>query len=632
MRLIMGHQINKPSTHQERRAVAGTMLLVLMISLAGAQWLSHYRQGVSQERYEPNLDDQSQFVELTIHRIDSLKLQLPPSWKQVPESPLTLSMGVIRESFFTLNQPPYNQLHVMQLDAGHVQDPQSALYAAIRQSVNQHDMASLSVAHQWARRRGNRMVRRLLAVSRTEGQLVLHHLMIWTHDGRNYWAFYTSRREPSLNVDPTRMSNFDKLHTSIALLAADTRFKLVMPKDMTDRMLGFSESLSANHATYDAKSLGAVLLYPDSLDDFCIVRVARSAHQNDADRKQALSWQFQATMHRKPDATELMQNTNLSHTNLWSLHFPADRDIGIGPQPLSRDLHVFERSEAMPLIFEVVGQVDAVKAVVDLLPELAGTMDTMPEHFTPQREALEQGRNLVNQTVGHLKKVVKTEQCFYTIAIANKKIGYQLEQIIRLTQATAQSDIQVVFPSQNNQAGIVDHHWAINWADESFTSDTVEHALAGRLTQRRLKMTPGNVVCQADVLAFNLNVSDILWPVAEDHWPVDWIKQQGLLNRWLLIFTVSASKPPILNWVNIQQAGEGYRLQRRPVYSLDTHVFLLDARGSFVSLNGFDQDARSTGALAITVQRVPLEDVYNQWPTDKPSIQKWIKEHAQMDH
>ncbi|MBL4702664.1 MAG: hypothetical protein JKX85_15570 [Phycisphaeraceae bacterium] len=632
MRLIMGQQVTKPSTHQERRAVAGTMLLVLIISLAAAQWLSHYRSGVSQERYEPDLDDQSRFAELTVHHIDSLKLQLPPSWKQVSESQLTQTMGVISESFFTLNQPPYNQLHVMQLDVGHVQDPQSALYAAIRQGVNQHDLASLSIVHQWARRRGNRMVRRLLAVSRTDGQLVLHHLMIWTHDGRNYWAFYASRREPSLNVDPKRMSNFDKLHTSIALLAADTRFKLVTPEDMADRMLGFSESLAANHATCDANAPGAVLLYPDSLDDFCIVRVARSAHQDQAELKQALTWQFQASMHRKPEATELTQNTTLSYTNLWSLHFPADSDIGIGPQPLSRDLHVIEQARAMPLIFEVIGQVDAVKAVVDLLPQLASTMDMMPEHFTQQREALEQGLKVVSQTVGHLKNVVKSEQVFYTIAIANKKIGYQLEQITRLTQETAQSDIQVVFPSQKNKSAIVDHHWAIDWKNESFTSDTVEHPFEGNLTQRRLHITPSNIVCQADALAFNLNVSDIPWPVAEDNWPVDWIKQQRLLNRWLLISTVSASKPPILNWVYIQQVAEGYHLLRRPVYGLDTHVFLLDARGRFVSLNGFDLDVRSTGALAITVQRVTLEDVYNQWPTDKPSIQKWIKEHAQMDH
>lgn len=631
MRRIMGNRKTLTSTRQEHRTVAGAMLLVLILSLVCAQWLSHYRGTISRERFVPELDGKEQFVELVTHHIDTLKIQLPPRWELQPQQNTDTFPGILHDAMFTPSNSPGTHLHVFELNAGQTQDPQSVIYAGIRHAISASDLSTLTIAHQWASRRANRMQRRMLAVSRSGGYPVFHHLMIWTHDGRSYWVFYTSQTSSERSVNTASLARFDKVASSLAMLAQDTRFTLATAADCAGRQFGFSAKLSDVYATCDAQSPSSLLLYPEVVDGFCVIRVARAASLDTPTVQQTLSWQFEATMRRKPVADELVMNQSLADTDWLTLHYPADKDMGIGPEPMSRDVHVFEPRDGIALTFEVTGTPEAVKQVSTLIPQLAQPLtQAMPSYEPDARKA---GRRVVDHAVEHLDHTIGMEKNVYSITIADQLMGYQLEAITRPDQLHAQGTVHIVFPGINGGQAFIDHHWKIDFAKLSFVSATEDHTSDGTIKKRSLAMSGGQIVCESDTLNYSIvDAEDIPWPVSEDYWPVEWMTQKGLLEKWLLIRTVYSASPPMWYWVTLQQTDKGYRVLRRPIYSVDTNVYELDDKGNFIALTGYDFEAAAHSTLSLSVHRVDIETVYNQWPTRKSDIAKWIKDHETSDH
>lgn len=633
MRRTMGNKSTSTSTRQEHRTVAGAMLLVLILSLVCAQWLSHYRISVSQERFEPDITNALEQVELTTHDVDTLKLQLPGNWKQQGRTQLGTSPGVVREAMFVDETSMADTLHVFELDAGQTQDPQAVVYASIRHAVDTGDLPSLSIAHQWGSRRSNRMIRRLLAISRTDGSPVLHHLMIWTHDGRYYWVFYARQEYPGQRFEMSNLIRFDKLHTPISLLAQDTRYSLATPADCATRQLGYSASLTDDYATCDPRSPGTVLLYPDTLDGFCVIRVSRSAQMPDEQLGQTLAWQFEGTMHRQPDDNELIHNESQPDTNWWTLQYPAEKDMGIGPEPLSRMVHVITLPEAASLTVEVTGNVDSVKQASSMLLKIIKPLATLPGYADAEQTALQTGSKLVDYSLKHLKTAVKNESNVYRIRIANQPVGYQLESITREDEDHAHSQVHIVFPATGKVDAYIDHVWTIDFAQNHYTSVTQDHNANGSVYKRSLSMMGQNVICESDILGYaDDQGADIPWPVAEDYWPVTWMTQQDMLDQWMLIRTAYAGTPPALHWVRLQAHDEGYRLLRRPIHCVDSSVYELDAQGNFLSLDGYDFTAGPTSSVSLSVDRVKPSSVYNQWPAHKTSILKWISDHEPPNH
>lgn len=623
----MGKQSTSTSTRQEHRTVAGAMLLVLILSLVCAQWLSHYRAGISEDRFEPDFDIQEKLDQLKHHAVDTLDLQLPEDWQ--PQSPVQTSdvPGVRHESHFIDVRQKDTRLHVFELDAGQTQGPQAVIYAAIRHAVGTADVSSLSVAHQWASRQGNRMQRRLLAISRTDGVSVLHHLLIWTHDGRRYWVFYTRHAAPGQAMNSAALARFDKIQTAIALLAQDNRFELTTPEACRQRQLGYTANLSDWYATCDTQSPGVVLLYPDSMDGFCVIRVARSVSLDDATIKQYLSWQFQGTMKRKPTDKELIKVDGLANTTWHRLQYPVDKDYGVGPEPLSRQVHIIEPHGQAALVIEVTGEVDSVQSVDEYLPDIAAMLAQTSDALAGQMSAIERGKQWVAYAPQHLKQTIKDELNVYAVHMADQWVGYQLESIKRESDNLASSFVHVVFPSAKGDSKI-DHFWEVDFDKQVYHSATQEKIAEGKDTHQSLKMSDGKIVCESNVLDFtDENAADIPWPINEDFWPVDWFTQQGWLDQWLLVRTAYTASPPILHWVRLEKTTLGYRLLRRPVVCLDTNQYRFDDQGHFEALDGFDFEAGQSSTLSLSVQRVNVNQVYNQWPGHQKAIAQWIKDH-----
>ena len=68
-------------------------------------------------------------------------------------------------------------------------------------------------------------------------------------------------------------------------------------------------------------------------------------------------------------------------------------------------------------------------------------------------------------------------------------------------------------------------------------------------------------------------------------------------------------------------------LLRRPVVCLDTNQYRFDDQGHFEALDGFDFEAGQSSTLSLSVQRVNVNQVYNQWPGHQKAIAQWIKDH-----
>lgn len=631
MRRIMGNKITSTSTRQEHRTVAGAMLLVLILSLVCAQWLSHYRSTISKHRFSPDLDERELFADLKTHKIDTLKLQLPPHWKQLPRQDSDTYPGVVQEVSFVSGEAPETKLHVFELNVGQTQDPQSIVYAGIRQAIATRDLSTLTIAHEWANRRANRMQRRMLAVSRADGHPVFHHLMIWSHDGRSYWVFYTSEISTELSVNSARLARFDKYASSLAMLAQDTRFTLATAEDCANRQLGFSEALSDVYATCDPQSPSTLLLYPDVLDGFYVIRVARSAQLDTTSLEQALNWQFQATMRRMPTDAQRVKDQTLPDTDWYTLHYPTEKDMGIGPEPLSRDVHVIRPPEGVTLTVEVTGHADVVKQIATRIGKLVEPLSKMAGDFASENDARQRGRQLVDHAIDHLDHAIHSERNLYTIAMANQLVGYQLETITREDKQWASGSVHLVFPSPNTDASI-DHHWKIDFAQRSFISATEDQTSDGKIKKRSLAIASGQINCHSDKLEYEVTgATDIPWPVSEDYWPVKWLTDQDMLGKWMLVRTVYSTSPPTWHWVILEKTSQGYRVLRRPIFCVDTNVYMLDEKGNFMSLDGYDFEAAAHSTFALSVHRVDADTVYNHWPAKKSDIAKWITDHETSD-
>ncbi|HAI10671.1 MAG TPA: hypothetical protein DCM28_03140 [Phycisphaerales bacterium] len=363
------------------------------------------------------------------------------------------------------------------------------------------------------------------------------------------------------------------------------------------------------------------------MDGFCIIRVARSAASNDEQLREALAWQFQATMRRKPAKHELTKDDTLEQSQWFTLHYPVDKDMGIGPEPLSRDVHVIRLGQGATLTVQVTGMVDAVKLAATHLPQLVGTLGEVSGDTTSENQARQRGQSLVDHSTEHLKNVIQPERNFYTIGIANQPVGYQLESILRDQTQQASGSVHIVFPSTRGHASI-DHQWQVDFDKRSFESATEEHSADGSVKKRSLSINNGRVICTSDQMSYDLTDADqIPWPISEDYWPVDWMADQQLLDQWMLIRTAYSASPPAWHWVNVQKTSKGFRVMRRPILSVDTNVYTLDEQGQFVSLEGYDFEAAAHSTLALSVQRVPADVVYNHWPKQKNDIAKWIKDH-----
>lgn len=631
MRLMMGRKQNQTSTRQEHRFVAFAMLLVLFLSLSLAHWLSQYRTSHVQKFDDADWQTKDLFVDVdwVDHSLDSLNFKLPSDWKQVKKTEPTSTFGVVNEAFFALEQPPYSQLHLMQLDVGLVRDPQAMLYAAIKQSVSTTDLETFSEVRQWARRHGNRLTRRLLAVSKTHGIVVLHHLYFWTHDGRTYWAFY-ARTQQTRSIDSQALKQFDQQQNALGQLAEDTRFTLATSRQLSESLLGDSTSLAKWHATCDRKFPGSVLLYSDKLGDFCIVRLARSALIDPKAVEKNLAWQFEMTMKRKIQARDLEYKPLPDQTSWWTLHYPAAKDIGIGPEPMSRDVHIIQMPQANAWVLEVAGPAVTVKQMAQLIPDLIGDLTVDPEALLMQDQALALGQSIAEHAPVYLKKVIQTGQEFSTMSTGNKLFAYTFGQVTRQDNS-ARGNVRFVYPASQMKDTFFSYRWQLDWGKSEFFLQTTTQERGGKVQTKKIEMSKHQIVGLSDTHEFETKVEHVPWPVLDDHWPVKWAEQKGLLNQWFLMRLVSGVAPPQLHWIYMTSSVQGYRVIRRPIDAVDAIVYSLDHHGQFLRVDGFKYHAYPTGAQAVLVQRITAEDVYNQWPAYKKIVEDWITKDASTD-
>jgi hypothetical protein len=301
--------------------------------------------------------------------------------------------------------------------------------------------------------------------------------------------------------------------------------------------------------------------------------------------------------------------------------------MGVGPEPLARDVHLICLPGKAALTVEVVGLMDAVKQAATILPQIIEPISDVQQSTQQEQTARKLGTQWVDHSQAYLQSVIKTQMNMYIYEIAAIPVGYQLEHINRVSALLARSQVKVVFPHEAGDT-IKVHQWQIDWDKRSFASSTIDHHPDGSTTAQTLEMSEQKVVSQSDQLAFAADhASDIPWPVTEDQWPVQWMVQQNMLDQWMLIRTAYTASPPVLNWVCLQKAEKGYRVLRRPVQCVDANIFLFDDDGNFESLQGFDNEAGATSTLALRVQRVDAKDVYNQWPTHVKPIEQWTKDH-----
>jgi hypothetical protein len=423
------------------------------------------------------------------------------------------------------------------------------------------------------------------------------------------------------------LARFDKIQTAIALLAEDKRFELVTPDACKQRLLGYSANLSDWYATCDDQSPGMVLLYPDAMDGFCVIRVARAASLDDEQLRQYLTWHFQGTIKRKPTEKELVEHQTQSNTTWFSLQFPVDKDRGVGPEPISRQVHIIEPHGQAALLIEVTGETESVEKARQLIPDIPALLAGVPDALQNQLLAIDRGKQWVTYSQTHLKQTIHDELNVYAIHMADQWVGYQLESIKRESDDLASSFVHVVFPSHQGDSKI-DHFWEADFDKQVYQSATQEKYGQDKVVDRTLKMADGRIVCESEKLGFeDDHADDIPWPINEDFWPVDWFVKQGWLDQWLLIRAAYTASPPMLHWVKLERNEQGYRLLRRPAICADTNQYQFDVQGQFKSLHGFDFEAGQSSTLSLSVQRIDVNQVYNHWPTHEKAIAQWIKDH-----